>query len=144
LSSVLGSGTIDTDRDVTENSTFESDSSDEYSDDDLEPALKKVKSNNFIFERQGTWVAVAYEEDFFLGQVIEVNSNNSGLVQFLNRGYRDVFRWPKVEDMATIDAEFVFHSDFDCHTPNGRTWLVPDIKQIIKMYQCFRNLYFSD
>ena len=95
---------------------------------------KKRKTNKqdsifetFIFERQGVWIAVAYEQDFFIGMVIEVHSDISGLVQFLNRGYMDTYRWPGVDDVAIIQSKFVFLSDFEPITKNRcRTMTIPE------------------
>ena len=108
--------------------------SDELDDD--------VELETFKFERQGDWVAVAYEQDFFVGQVVEVY-NNCGMVQFLNQGYPNVFRWPKVDDTAETESKCVFSSNFECVLQHkGRTWLIPETKQITKSYEQHKQQIF--
>lgn len=110
--------------------------------DELDDA---VELETFKFERQGDWVAVAYEEAFFVGQVIEVYNNNCGMVQFLNQGYQKVFRWPKVDDTAETESKFVFSSNFECVLQhNGRTWRIPEINQITKSYEQYKQKIFVD
>lgn len=94
---------------------------------------------------QGTCVAVAYDNDYFIGKVINVQSELSATVQFLNRGYRNVFRWPQVDDIAVIDAKYVFASDFDVALANnGRTCTVPELSYIVELYKQYGSMYFQN
>ena len=60
----------------------------------------------FSFSGQGQWVATCYDEQFFIGQVIEVHSPQSAVVQYLEelKGRSNPFKWPKVEDVAETDS----------------------------------------
>ena len=98
----------------------------------------------FSFCNQGMWVAVAYEEDFFIGEVIETHSESLATIQFLNRGYTDVFKWPQLEDVTKVESKFVFTSDFDVVSANnGRTWIVPEFNYIKELYHDYRQIHFS-
>ena len=98
----------------------------------------------FSFRNQGMWVAVAYEEDFFIGEVIEKHSDDLATIQFLNRGYTDVFKWPQVEDISKVESRFVFSSDFEVvSSNNGRTWIVTEFNYIKELYTDYRQINFS-
>jgi hypothetical protein len=97
----------------------------------------------FKFEAQGTWVAVAYEDAFFIGMVMDVNNEAMATVQFLQRGYKDVFRWPRVDDVAPVEQKFVFAHGFEVEmSPNGRTWLIPELSYLEDLFDQYRELYF--
>ena len=51
---------------------------------------------------------------FFIEQLVEVYGEQCGLVQFLQQGYKNVFRWPRVDDVADTEAQFIFYADFEC------------------------------
>ena len=52
-------------------------------------SLKKCKTADvFRFSNQGIWVAVAYDDDFFIGTVFDVANFEVATVQFLNRGFQ--------------------------------------------------------
>ena len=90
-------------------------------------------------------MAVAYEQDFFIGQVAEVYSEQCGLVQFLQRGYQNLFRWPRVDDIADIEARFIFYADFESSSVNrGRSYTLAAIDKIIQLYEEYKTIYFSD
>ena len=97
----------------------------------------------FKFSKQGEYVAVAYENDFFIGEVTDVQSTQLGTVQFLEKGYENVFKWPRVEEVCIIDSKFVFAASFDVLSRNnGRTWLVPEydeLNDIAYTIPCFSN-----
>ena len=78
-----------------------------------EPTAKKRKleetshdtQSNFSFSDENVWVAVAYEEDFFIGQTRIIHSRNLATIQFLSRGPKGIFCWPRVEDIDKVEAE---------------------------------------
>lgn len=91
-------------------------------------------------------MAVAYEHGFYIGQVTSVESKQAAMVQFLNQGYKDVLLctpWPRVEDIAEIEAKFVFASEFEVlSSNNGRTWAVPELNHLNDLYQEYKDCYF--
>ena len=115
-------------------------SDDELSISDVAKTSKRQKlSHSFSYERQGIWVCVAYEVDYFVGTVIDVLSPGVGLIQFLQKGARGSFRWPTVDDVAEVDCTFVISSDFEVVTSNDRTWDVPEIEYLGELYEQFKE-----
>ena len=69
---------------------------------------------NFKFSNQGVWVAVGYDEEFFIGQTIEVKSELCGCIQFMKMGYSQTFKWSGSDDIGEdIESMFVFYYGFD-------------------------------
>ena len=115
------------------------------------PATKKQKTGNakpenyhsYEFRSQGEWVAVAYENDWFIGCVVNVHTAERGVVQFLSRGAQNVHRWPRVDDIDTIDCRFVFAHDFAVTSANGRTWVVAKMDYLQELYENYYSVYFK-
>ena len=68
---------------------------------------------NFRFHQQGIWVGVAYESHWFVGIVIEILSRNIVTIQFIYHGPEDTFKWPRCDDIANVEANFIFVNDLD-------------------------------
>ncbi|KAL8579225.1 hypothetical protein ACOMHN_010809 [Nucella lapillus] len=86
---------------------------DSSSEEDLEPPLPKRQRTmepTPEFTRQGEWVAVFYDQGFFIGQVTLVENPGTAHVSFLEntKSHRDYFRWLRVEDVANVDSQYVF------------------------------------
>ena len=80
----------------------------------------------FKFTSQGQTVAVYYDDGFFIGQVLQVNSDNKAEISFmLQKNSSNVFRWPESDRIETVDSMYVFFSDFDL-TPKNRIWSVKE------------------
>ena len=111
---------------------------------DEEPESSSSSCNKrFKFDRQGVWVAVAYEQDYFIGQVIDVKGDDA-TIQFLNRGYKDVFRCPRIDDIAEIAPEFVLTQELDVVSKNqGRTWIVNNLDEVLKLYNEYKKKFFD-
>ena len=86
----------------------------------------QVESTKFQFANQGCWVSVAYDNEWFVGSVCEVMSPYKANVQFLQRGLRNTYRWPSVDDIALVDSTFVFahhrHMGQHCHEALHLPW----------------------
>ena len=85
----------------------------------------------FSFSGQGQWVATYYDEQFFTGQVIEVHDPQSAVVQYLEqlKGRSNLFKWPKVEDVAETDCIICIWGDFGVNPVSSgcRVWKVPAV-----------------
>ena len=106
--------------------------------------ILKPDLGSFKYSKKDSWVAVAYEEGFFVGIVSEVKSESLGVIQFLTRGPRNVFRWPTIDDITTIESEFVFAYDFEVSSMNGQTYRVPELNYIEDLYEEFSSTFFVD
>lgn len=98
----------------------------------------------YIFSTEGAWVAVAYEDSFFVGQVIKVDDEKHAAIQFLRKGIQDTFKWPLVDDVDPIESKFVFAHDFDVQSGSltRRTWIVPELDYLEGLYEEYAKTYF--
>lgn len=111
--------------------------------DDFQSCKKFKIADSFTFTNQGIWVAVAYEDDFFIGTVLEVASSEVATVQFLNRGFQNIYRWPRIDDVADVQSKFVFAADVDVLLKaNGRTYLVSEVDYLQQLYEKYASEYF--
>lgn len=119
-------------------SDSESDSAEcDYSNDD--------DDWNFAYEfsRQGESVAVAYNEGYFIGEIIEVKAKDVASVQFMKAGYARKFTWPSVVDCdENLDSKFVFCSEFPIIN-NGRYCEIPGLDHIEKLYNVYKRLFLD-
>ena len=89
------------------------------SESDYETDSEPVKSESvcllldFQFKKQGTWVAVAYDDGLMIGHVINVFNGKLGTVQYMSQICNKTFRWPQTDIVYDMRAMFIFHSDFD-------------------------------
>ena len=91
--------------------------------------------------RQGVAVAVAYQSAFFIGEVVEIKSEDKALIQFIEAGYANKFSWPSVLDTDVVDSKYVFQADFSVIN-KGRYCEVPDFQVIKKQYELYKKLFF--
>ena len=98
----------------------------------------------FFFKQQTQWVCVFYDNSYYVGQVLAIQNAQTADVKFLEktRGRFDFFRWPSCEDIAEVEAKFVFCWDFEVniHSSDGRLWSVPEVKLLEKAYQRIKQL----
>ncbi|KAL8609998.1 hypothetical protein ACOMHN_029491 [Nucella lapillus] len=115
---------------------------DSSSEEDLEPPLPKRQRTmepTPEFTRQGEWVAVFYDQGFFIGQVTLVENPGTAHVSFLEntKSHRDYFRWLRVEDVANVDSQYVFRWNVEVLpvSNDGRIWQVSDLQDIADAYK---------
>jgi hypothetical protein len=119
-------------------------------DDSVDEQPSKIqKLDCFKYRQQGTWVAVYYDDDFYVGQVLTISNEELAEVQFLQSCgvSRSAFRWPRRDDIDTVNANFVFASDFDVAvtTSNGRMWTVVLDSSVVdsldELYKLYKKQY---
>ena len=111
--------------------------------DNFESRKKCKTADVFRFSNQGIWVAVAYDDDFFIGTVLDVANFEVATVQFLNRGFQITYRWPRIDDVAEARNQFVFASDVEVVlNANGRTYSVSEIDYLQQLYEEYAAEYF--
>ena len=113
----------DDDMNVSMDTAEDSESRDSESEADQNAAQEySVQDFNFEFQQQGETVAVYYENDFYIGQVINILNPDQADINFLSsKGNTNEFRWPRSEDIDCVEAKFVFYSGFEL-LPKNRTW----------------------
>ncbi|GFO14465.1 hypothetical protein PoB_004097000 [Plakobranchus ocellatus] len=101
--------------------------------------IAATSSTPFTFERQGTWVATFYDQAYYIGQVVNIISSDRAVIKFLTKakGRQDLFKWPAVDDVDTVDKLFIFYWDFEVlpFSSDGRLWSIPDIRDIEAGYR---------
>ena len=82
-----------------------------------------------------------------MGQVLTIQNGQTVDVKFLEKtgvggGRYIFFRWPACEDIAEVEANFVFCWDFEVniYSSDGRLWSVPEVKMLEKAYQRIKQL----
>jgi hypothetical protein len=119
--------------------------SDAASESEDEQPCKRKPLNQYKFRQQGTWVAVYYDDNFYLGQVVQIVNEEGGEVQFLERCglSKKAFRWPVREDISFIKSQYVFSNDIEVTTQNLRTLLISqsEVDRLGMLYKQYKTLY---
>ncbi|KAK3803823.1 hypothetical protein RRG08_056307 [Elysia crispata] len=65
---------------------------------------------NFKFHWPNCWLAVYYDDQFYVAQVMDFISTNSAEIKFLEqtKANEKYFPWPRTHDIAVVNAKFVF------------------------------------
>ena len=113
--------------------------------DDAHDIQQEFQEFDFKFQREGQMVAVYFMEDFYVGEVMTVFSEEKAEVNFMDKANfqirgQPVFRWPMRQDKCTIDSEVVFACDVEL-TPSsssGRAFLVVQPVDLQKKYAAFK------
>ena len=72
-------------------------------------------------------MAVFYDRDFYVGQVLKVHNPDFADVTFMTRtGNDNIFKWPQSEDTDQVAAKYVFDSDSEV-VPKNRTWQIDSV-----------------
>ena len=87
------------------------------------------------------WVAVAYEEDFFVGQ-IEKKLANKVRVTFLEQKKDAFFSWPKRKDRADIKPAFLFCRNLEVLQEKDN-YIVKHLTELRQKFEGFCSKYFS-
>ena len=95
---------------------------------------------------QFQFVAVHYDNDYYIGKVVDVLSSEEGVVNFMEwcTIKSTAFAWPKVPDRCTVHRNFVFASGNNISlapiSSSGRTWRVQDMTVLLMKYTHFSAL----
>ncbi|XP_044179015.1 uncharacterized protein LOC114974427 [Acropora millepora] len=87
------------------------------------------------------WVAVAYEEDFFVGQ-IEKKLANKVRITFLEQKKDTFFSWPKRKDRADIKPAFIFCRNLEVLQEKDN-YIVKHLTELRQKFEGFSSKYFS-
>jgi hypothetical protein len=93
-----------------------------------------------------SFVAVGYENAWYLGEIIEVISANEARIKYLIQVSSKVFRWPDRDDVKETQACFVIshHLSISPRDSGLRFWQVDDAKKTLpKICQQYSKLVSS-
>ena len=125
---------------------------------DVEPGRKRKRVNSgvvdesnlgrFKFTAQGTRVAVYYEDgvgrmECAIGEVVKVESVDSGVVNFMESTGKNSYRWPGSPYIDTISCRYVVDSDFGMTTATGRIWNIEKPKQLAKTFTAYLKKFVT-
>ena len=102
----------------------------------------------FKFTAQGTRVAVYYEDgvgrmECAIGEVVKVESVDSGVVNFMESTGKNSYRWPGSPYIDTISCRYVVDSDFGMTTATGRIWNIEKPKQLAKTFTAYLKKFVT-
>ena len=111
--------------------------------EDGERPWKRQKLGGGSFLQRGQTVAIYYDELFHLRQVLVAEDEGSAAsVSFMSKvPIKNVFIWPEIEDIATVEAKFVFAWDIKLSSTKGRTWLAEKVDDIIQSYKAYKDRF---
>lgn len=129
---------------VDEDPEVEMDTDEEEGDpegSDEEPETREL-TDSFTFTRVGQYVAVYYDDDFYIGAVNQIFTPKQAEVNFLtNSIVPNRYSWVK-EDLSSVASVFVFAADFDLRlSDNARTWYLGKPRELRKLYQLYKKKY---
>ncbi|KAM7436906.1 hypothetical protein ABFA07_013408 [Porites harrisoni] len=94
----------------------------------------------------GQWVAVAYNEGFFIGKITAINMRvldetvEEIDVNFLTKTTKGNYKWPKRKDTDIVSTTYIF---FSTPTVNedGKNFVVNNEDNISKHYESYKKAY---
>ena len=86
-----------------------------------------------------SWVAVAYDEGFYIGQITSLSDGKVN-VNFLARRKDGQYRWPKRKDSAIISTEYIFCAKLRVQKV-GNSFVVLHETSISTSYQAYKKKY---
>lgn len=119
-------------------------------EEDADPALLANSLDlDFTFKdiNPGTFIAVAYEDGFYVGEVDEKFSPDTAVVSFMIMcscpGKNTLFKWQSPPEKLQVHEKFVLAANFDMQSSNGRFWNMSreDYQNISKIFQAFKGLF---
>jgi len=71
----------------------------------------RKKTVSVALQHQGQWVAVLYDDRFYIEQVVHVINKDKAFIIYLEQtsGRSDYFKWSKMEDLGETFAYYIFH-----------------------------------
>ena len=112
---------------------------------DSEVPVQNLEPTDFAFKftSHGQTVAVFYDSELYIGQVLQVHSPEVAYVSFMTSPGKDnLFKWPQAEDIDKVAAKFVFDSEFEV-LPMNRTWHVEKVRWgvLLAQWHTYQRLF---
>ena len=111
--------------------------------EDLENELEQLEREVDDELAPGQNVAVYFDDDFYIGQVVSIETPQVGDIKFMDKcGLEtNVYKWPRSEVTENIASMFVFSWDFELSTSNGRMWQLGEYTSVSKKYELYKELF---
>jgi len=89
---------------------------------------------------KGKWVAVAYDEAYYVGQVTAIMSEEEMEINFLAQSHDGVFKWPRKKDCAKIDKKYIFSCNLQLETV-GEQFTLKNLDKIEELYENYKKRF---
>ena len=89
--------------------------------------------------KETQWVAVAYDHEWFIGQVMKIMEDKVCVNILIERN--EFYYWPQVPDKAIVNPKFIFKPTVKV-VEVGRKFKVHDTASILKAFEGFSKKYF--
>jgi len=132
-----------------------------FMDKDIDRKMLYISSNTMLKFKQslidilelckekcinvGTWVAVAYQNNWYPGEVTQILNDELYTVNFMKSKKVNVnaFVWPTPVDVQDVEKKFIFSSHFEIMPTSGlRFCMIPDFDDLQSMYADYIKRYF--
>jgi hypothetical protein len=94
---------------------------------------------------QNMYVAVAYNEGFFVGIVTEIIDNHSAFVKFM-KWKKQQLVWPQPETVENVQSKYIFCTGLDLCTLTGRLYFLSGdvtFSHLKEKYDNYASKYFN-
>lgn len=88
------------------------------------------------------YYSVYFDEDWFIGRIIEKIDENKFVVKFLEKNF-DKFVWPKREDIQEINRHFIFYGPIQLEGNDPFSVKRPDLLRIKNKYKSLKKDFRS-
>ena len=106
--------------------------------EDGEDVMLELEDGKFS---QGQAIAVYYDNNFYLGEVLQSHEDDTAEVSFMDQvPNKNIFRW-KHEDIDVVHKKFVFLWNVRLASQNGRSWSTADYVKLVRLYTLFQEEY---
>lgn len=87
------------------------------------------------------WVAVAYDSQQYVGQILSISSKDAIKVNFLAQKKDGTFRWPKQRDTDIVSHKYIFsHGKVQ---KVGNCFVVSNLESIDRRYKIYKEIYMN-
>jgi len=89
------------------------------------------------------WVAVAYDEGFYIGNITALKSEEEITVDFIRKTKDGKYKWPKRKDTDMVSGEYIFFSSPRLQKVGTDAYVLNDEKMIEKKFLSYKQAYLS-
>lgn len=122
----------------------------ELEEEDPDPTLlADALDLDFTFQsvNPGTFVAVAYEDGYYVGEVEAKITPDTADVNFMCNcaGKKTLYKYQAPPENQHVHEKFVIAANFEMQTTNGRFWTMTTAvsQEIMTKFKAFKGLFFD-
>lgn len=89
------------------------------------------------------WVAVAYDDDFYVRKITLLSSEDEINVNFISKVKFGTYKWPKPKDIDCLNAKYIFCSVPSVQKTSGMFYVVNNEAYLTELYEDYKTKYMS-